>query len=204
LALIFASQPGHAAVLVDPTDSPLPIVFDEWGGVAATKSLITEMAIVRDGNYQFVHTLRDLIYVYAFGERIGSLRIAGISFAGGCGDNTNVSGIENVLAFYEANRIGNRNTPMTVGIGTTDAGRFSGFLTRLQVGISRPEARLAQFAFELSTIPRGSSNTNYSSDVVPDPSLDPANNPNSAGYLGPFAGEGGDSSSEPASGAIKV
>lgn len=167
--LILAPQPGRAVAIPNPGDTPIPVSIEAWGGPIAMQSLITEIAIMRGGNYQFTHTLSDLIYVYAFGERISSMRIAGLSFIGGCSSSGGstvdsptgesgsvVTGIEKVLAFYDANRISKRRTPVTLAIGTTDAGRFPGFLVGCQTGIARPESRLAQFALEFQTIPRGS------------------------------------------------
>lgn len=151
MGLLVVSQPGAVVALADPNDAPLPLAVAGWGGPSAFQSVITELSVERQGNVQFVHTLKDLVYVYAFGERIGRLRIAGLSFAQSCGAAG--SGIEAVLNYYEQTRVGNNPAPVTVAVGVSAAGRFRGFLTGLRLDITRPEARIAQFALEFNTLP---------------------------------------------------
>lgn len=43
-------------------------------------SIITSVSINAQNNYQFLHSLENLIYVYSFGERIGELTISGLGW----------------------------------------------------------------------------------------------------------------------------
>lgn len=163
---IFQTRPGVAVAFPSVEDVPIPIAFDGWSGSTFPqyKSIITQMAIERNGNYQFLHTLKDLIYVYVFGERIGTITISGISFAGSCQPATSgrgsrartdtKTGIEHILEYYEQNSIARRSTPITIQIGANTSGHFTGFLTNLRVNILQPEARMAQFAFQFQSFPR--------------------------------------------------
>lgn len=81
------------------------------------------------------------------------MRISGIAFSQMC---NGVQGLSTVLAYYEANRLENRSSPISIAIGTSDAGRFRGFLTELNAEVSRPEANLAQFGMQFHSLPSSS------------------------------------------------
>lgn len=152
MGLLLISQPGTVIALADPTDTAFPIALQGWGNALSMKSIITDLAIARQGNCNFSHTLKDSIYAYSFGERIGQMRISGLSFASMCGTDS-TTGVEAVLNYYNQNRIVAAKSPITVAIGTTAAGRFRGFLVGLNIEISRPEARLAQYSLMFTTLP---------------------------------------------------
>lgn len=48
-------------------------------------AIVTQIAIQSQSNYQFLHSLENLIYVYSFGDRIGETTLAGIGFVRPCG-----------------------------------------------------------------------------------------------------------------------
>jgi hypothetical protein len=156
MADIFSNRPGVVAVLntggID--DNPFRVTLDGFSQNGAQSGVIfTEMAIQRAGNYQFLHTLNDLVYVYSFGERIGQIRASGMLFAQLC---NGVGGLSTLLAYYEANRLEARPDPVSIIIGTSDAGRFRGFLVELNVDVARPDARLAQFGMQFQALPSSS------------------------------------------------
>jgi hypothetical protein len=100
-----------------------------------------------------MQTLRNLIFVYAFGDKIGQLRISGLAFAGACGYSSGRTGVENVLEYYAVNRISNRLTPCQLQIGSSPAGYFEGYLTDLRLDILQPEARMTQFTLDFQVFP---------------------------------------------------
>lgn len=59
-------------------------LFTFWfgSGLFATRFRIpvTGFALEVGGNYQFLHTLNDLVYFYSFGDRVGELNITGMAF----------------------------------------------------------------------------------------------------------------------------
>jgi hypothetical protein len=157
MAEIFNNRPGIVTVLNTTTDdeNPFRLTIDGFNAAGGAGGVILcELAVQRAGNYQFLHTLKDLIYVYSFGERIGQLRTSGMAFTRLCQGGT---GVEALLAYYEANRLEARADPISIAIGTSNNGRFRGFLTELNVDISRPEARLVQFGMQFHALPSSKS-----------------------------------------------
>lgn len=155
MASIFENRPGRAVAVTDTDDTPLALRLDAWGGYAGFKAIITEVAVGLDGNYQFLHTLKDKIYIYVFGDRISQIRIAGLAFADTC-PGGGPSGFELVLGFYQANRVANRATPSQIQIGTSAAGHFQGYLTNFKGDVFKPEARVTQFGLIYHVFPESS------------------------------------------------
>jgi hypothetical protein len=76
LAELFNNKPGIIMALTadDKEDNPFRMVIEDFPENGAEQGvIITELAVQRHGNFQFMHTLKDLIYVYSFGERIGQM-----------------------------------------------------------------------------------------------------------------------------------
>jgi hypothetical protein len=154
MAAIFETGPGQAVALAaENGDLALPLAIDGASGswFPSFRSVLTGVEIALDGNVQFTHTLRDVIYVYAFGDRISHMQLTGVSFARGCAGGR--SGIEEVLDLYALNRVAVRAAPVQVQIGVSAAGRFRGCVTGFRASIIKPEARLSQFALSLSIFP---------------------------------------------------
>jgi hypothetical protein len=95
-----------------------------------------------------------MIFVYSFGERIGTITVAGVSFVGMCAIRGK-TGIEYVLDWYEDNNVGGGGGPIQLLIGGgAGSGVFKGYLVGLEVDIAKPDLRLANFAFQFQTLPR--------------------------------------------------
>jgi hypothetical protein len=154
MAELFNNKPGIVVVLASTgTDdaNPFRVTIDGFPEDGSTSGIIiTEMAIQRHGNFQFMHTLKDLVYVYSFGERIGQIRASGLAFARLC---NGTQGLSAILEYYEKNRLENRSDPISIVIGTSGAGRFRAFLVELNAEVARPEARLAQFGLQFHALP---------------------------------------------------
>jgi hypothetical protein len=151
MADLFNNQPGVVAVLDTDggDDNPFRVTLDDFPQIGAQSGVIfTELAIQRHGSFQFMHTLRDLVYVYSFGERVGQIRASGMAFARMC---SGIEGLSTVMDYYENNRLERRADPISIVVGTTS--RFRGFLTELNTDIARPEARLAQFGMQFHALP---------------------------------------------------
>jgi hypothetical protein len=162
MAEIFNNKPGSVQVLATSgaNNNPFRVTIDGFPETGSQGgAILTELAIQRHGNFQFMHTLKDLVYVYSFGERIGQIRASGMAFARLC---NGTEGLKAVLAYYEANRLEVRSSPISIVIGTSGAGRFRGFLTELNVDVSRPEARLAQFGLQFHVLPSAKTSTGSS------------------------------------------
>lgn len=154
---IFSSGPGRVTQLVG---GGLPMTltigntasnnfYDAWRGFTGFKSVITGLAIQEQSAVQFLHTLRQFIYVYTFGERIADVSINGLSFMANCQDNfaanpAPVTGLEYLVSFYRVNRIGTSGVPLAINIGSFIS--FWGFLVGLRAEIVEPGTGLAQFS----------------------------------------------------------
>lgn len=148
MANIFSVSPGVAVPIRDPRAVPMTISADGWGGFATRQAVVQRVAVSSMGNFQFMHTLRNYIYVYVFGERIGELTLSGLAFAGTCyggGD-----GISKVLAYYSQKGIGFTGKPVGVQVG---ASGFQAFLIGAQFEINNPEAQMGQFQLKFNILP---------------------------------------------------
>ena len=153
MADIFLHSRGRVAAYDNPNGIPMSLFLEGWRGFFGFKSIITQVQVEQQGGVQFVHTLRDFIYIYVFGERIGRMQIQGLSFWDRC-DGGFYHGIEWVNAYYLANRTSNRASPVTVvvGLGTP----FFGFLVGFAMNYSKPEEQIAEFVLDFRIIPESS------------------------------------------------
>lgn len=147
----------HAAGKVSRVSTGRPAVpfRVDFGGGKNRAFIVTQAAISMQGNYQFLHTLNDMIYVYVFGDRISELQISGLAFAETCWGR-GVSGMEEVLDFYRDNRIAERETPCKIrfGAGAGPDRAMWGLLTGAQVEVSRPEITLGQWFLRFHVLPK--------------------------------------------------
>lgn len=66
---------------------------DFWEGRVSYdihRSIITRIGVSHAGNYQFLHTLGNSVYIYTFGDRMGQVTVHGLSFAKQCAESSNV------------------------------------------------------------------------------------------------------------------
>lgn len=120
-------------------------------------TIITAIGTTTTSNQQFLHTVGGSVYVYVFGDRMGTLELQGISFSSRC-ENVVVSdsepeqhGFEKLLAWYKENRLAKRRAPVQVLLGLSTT--ISGFLTELIQRSEDSQSRTVQFTMRLSTLP---------------------------------------------------
>jgi hypothetical protein len=150
---IFLHSRGRVQAFDEPDCIPMSLFLEGWGGFFGFKSIITQLKVDQTCGVQFLHTLRDFIYVYVFGDRIGEMNVSGLSFWDHC-DAPSFHGIEYVNAYYLNNRVSGRATPVVVvlGLGTP----FIAFLTNFSFDYNDPEQQIAQFRLGLHVIPEES------------------------------------------------
>lgn len=140
----------------DGVVSKVPFNCEGGGGVFTFKfdkkalSLpVTGFVLELSGNYQFLHTVSDFIYFYAFGDRVGELTVSGMGFLGTCsGNSAKVCGIYD---YYMTNRIAARDTAMSVSMDS--CGAFFAFLTGMRMEVPKPELPIAQWVLRFHVIP---------------------------------------------------
>lgn len=157
MGLVISARRGQVVVVTDPS-VPVQITaitMPDWPGSAVMNAIITRCVVSQQGNFQFLHTLGNYIYVYVFGDRMGQMGISGLAFQnlitspGFC--NGGGQGVSQILAFYNANRIANRPTPVKLTLGTGPT--LQGFLTQGSADLSEPYDLIWQFDFQFSLIP---------------------------------------------------
>lgn len=114
---------------------------------------MTGFALELNGNYQFLHTVNDFIYVYSFGDRIGELTISGLGFADVCSIRSGREQgkkLTDVIKFYELNRLKEkRDMTVTIGDDTT----FWAFLTGARFEMQDPQTLVGQWSLRFHVVP---------------------------------------------------
>jgi hypothetical protein len=151
MAMIFTHAVGMVSrITSDRPVVPLRINFEQGEN---RNFIITQAGINQSGNFQFLHTLQDMLYIYVFGDRVSEIQVSGIAFAGICGASGDRSGIAEILDFYRFNKISSRPTPVLLRFGDQQH-VFQSFLTGCQVEVSRPEINLGQFFLRFHAAPQ--------------------------------------------------
>jgi len=112
--------------------------------------IITSIGTSQAANFQFMQTLREHIYVYVFGDKVGQLQVTGLMFAGDCTRGKS-EGFSNVLKWYNENKISskeNKGKPITITAGNT---HFTAFLVNVQTSVDRPVEGLGTFTLTFLT-----------------------------------------------------
>lgn len=151
--IVFAGNRGRVVRLNDPAAQAsigfvsvkdAPIRFTEQ------RSIITRLMLDQHANVQFLHTLGAHVYVYVFGDRIGTMGLSGLSFNSPCGGLAPDLGVEQMLTWYRTNRVSSLGKPVRVLIGSTP---FEGFVVASTEDVVDPETGLVQWGVQLQTLP---------------------------------------------------
>jgi hypothetical protein len=136
------------------------------GGIAviavdnfATTAPITGFSLDLSTNHQFIHTLDEFIYVYAFGDRVGELTLTGVAFfnqprstgAPGINQCNKVADPRDVYSYYLKNRLSRSMTPTQININGGEV-RLIGFLTGLRMEVPDPRLPIMQWSLRFNVI----------------------------------------------------
>jgi len=101
--------------------------------------IITGMTLEMSGNYQFLHTVNDFVYFYAFGDRVGTLTLTGLGFMTACAGSAK-GGILQLYDYYMSNRSikrGGKAMPIVIEGGEPSASvALWGFLTGMRMDVA--------------------------------------------------------------------
>lgn len=157
MPLIFQTRPGQVVKLDDPALSCNTnfLTVDPDITFEAQRSIITRLTISQQVNVQFLHTLGSLIYVYVFGDRMGSVSLSGLSFLCGCDDAGGSPsgaeiGAEKMMLWYKQNRASKKADPVQVTIGKTV---IEGFVTNFTEDVVDPSLKLVQWGVTMASLP---------------------------------------------------
>jgi hypothetical protein len=158
---LFSHVPGRVVAL--PQKHVVGSVFGVTaiGGGTGTpisfeshKTIITKIGVGMAGNYQFLHTLGNDVYVYVFGDRMGQIVLHCLSFAAACPEADNSAhGFNALVNWYRDNRIAASDKLIKVNIGNEV---FQGFLVGSNPELSDPETKLVQTQLIIALLPEAS------------------------------------------------
>lgn len=151
MPIVFGTVPGQVVELDDPAASCTTTLLslDPSISFRSEKSIVTRLTVSQQVNVQFLHTLGSLIYVYVFGDRMGSVSLSGLSFACGCPDD-GLLGAEQMMLWYKRNRASKRSGPVRVTIGKTV---IEGFVTSFTEDVVDPSMKLVQWGVNMASLP---------------------------------------------------
>lgn len=150
--LILSSQPGRVFAF---TEAGQPAqAFIRLDGLAAYgifKSIVTRVAVSSACNFQVRHTVGSDKFIYTFGDRIGKVFVTGLSFDAYCDEFAGSLGIERVAAYYNANRLAFRSSPIFMTIGRVLTLRM--FLAGLDIDVEDPAQRIWRYQLSFLEVP---------------------------------------------------
>lgn len=129
---------------------PAFVTLDGWGAGPGFKCVVTGFRLGGQGGYQFLHTLREVIYVYVFGERIGQLGITGVAFMGSCSGGG--TGLDNFFKYYNERRLSRTGGPVRISLGTVP---IQGLITSFDFQLVDAQYGLGQFSLQMAYPPQG-------------------------------------------------
>jgi len=167
MAELLNSQPGMlAAVSNIGVPGNVKINLSGLAGGKVPNPFITSAALITEikGNFQtntaFRHALDKRIYVYSFGDRMGATVVSGLAFDSRCGTpvpnnpltgGSLLTGLDEVVFWYRANRVSLANSPVIVTVGLSMVLR--GYLIGLQYGTHSTELRSYSWSMRIATLP---------------------------------------------------
>lgn len=144
------------------TGGTVVINIDGFRDSSSVMLPITGFTLDLGTNHQFLHTLDEFIYLYAFGDRIGELVLSGVSFAGTCVSDSVTANAENlsvklapekILEYYNSNKVSKATGPeptfITIG---GDKHVLIGFLTGMRLDMPNPTMPVVQWALRYNVV----------------------------------------------------
>jgi len=139
------------------------IHIDSFASSTAMRAIpITGYTLELSTNHQFLHSLDEFIYAFAFGDRIGELTVTGIAFtteaceqAAGAASRPITDEVkqENVYKYYLANKFSKTLRPSKIKIGENgDNELLLGFLTGVRMEVPNPALPIMQWALRFNVI----------------------------------------------------
>lgn len=125
-------------------------------GYDSMRCIITSTVISESANFQFLTTLRNFTYLYAFGDKMSELDVGGIAFLNAECDGA--SGVHAIYDFFTRNKVSNSLKPITfTQVAFSSRGNrsktFKAFLGSFNLAITDPASMVAQFSMKLYYMP---------------------------------------------------
>ena len=153
MGAIFVTKPGQVVALTQTGTLPLTIFMEDWPGFPSINAIITQISGTTLANVQFLHSLKEYIYVYVFGERVGDLTITGLTFSDNCSGQRGTTGLEQLSQYYDQHRVSKTGKPIKIQIGLSGKVNLSAFLIGMKQDIVDPALQIGQFTLICKTFP---------------------------------------------------
>lgn len=130
------------------------IVVIKVDGFVATVP-VTGYAMELSTNHQFLHSLDEFIYVFAFGDRVGELTLSGVAFTGcvsSASGSVTDANPESVYNHYLQNRLSAKMAPTQITLGGATSAKLLGFLTGMRLEVPNPANPIAQWVLRYQVI----------------------------------------------------
>lgn len=155
--LVFTPCTGGVEIVRQhcPPDNFLTITIDgkEFSGTYITTGITLELS----GNYQFLHTVNDFVYFYAFGDRVGLLTVNGIGFINTCDGTTGKTHIFDLYDYYMSNRTSvRRGRALDITLSSQSrAISLHGFLTGIKLDVNQSDmGPIGYWTLRFEVLPR--------------------------------------------------
>ena len=146
---IFGSLPGTVVALDAPDGAQAVLRVD---GLSSRETvLITGFGTNMSSNFQVQPALRDVVYLYTFGDRPGQAEISGLAVWRTCAGASSGSTI--VMQFYKSHRLSAANNSVRIAFGSAPPTVVHGHLHDLTIESHNPEAGYAQFKMNFLLAP---------------------------------------------------
>jgi hypothetical protein len=158
--VVFEGTVGRVVALDDPAAQGVMHVASVPGdpiGFDTQRSIITRMTCAQHVNVQFLHTFGKHVYVYVFGDRMGEISLAGLSFATTCPDGDGIApvgqphGIVEMFDWYRRNKASKRASAIQVNIGMKD--NLDGFVVGFGFDAIDPATQMCQWNLAIAALP---------------------------------------------------
>ncbi len=150
MAAVFSMKVGQVGRISPRTRAVVDFAIDFEDSRSGTY-IVTSVGVRQGVNAQFSLAFDESVYTYVFGDRPGDLIISGLAFLEACGpDGGAVSGVGNVLDYYNQNKASNRQTVVLIKFGPTT---FQARLIDCNLEMLRPEQGAAQFTLAFKLMP---------------------------------------------------
>ena len=150
---IFVSQPGRVVRIRGTRSVPgtVSLLSDQMSTVLVSQRvIITGFGASNAAHVQFQQSLLKTIYMYSFGDQIGTIQIQGIGFSSLCGQSNNGSGVEDIIDYWTKYRVSKDNNPVNVSIGRK---LIKGFLVACDIRNMSVEHMTYGWTFRIASIP---------------------------------------------------
>lgn len=149
MAQIFSSNAGKVIALDVQDGMPAVLALEDFE--KRDLILLTGLGIGYQANVQFMETLRDVVYIYSFGERMGEVEVQGLAFWQSC--TQQASGFEQAYYYYRTKSV-SQGQPIKLFIGARRA-VLSGYLKGITGQTADPQSGTTRFTYQIASVPLG-------------------------------------------------